>query len=189
MSGLAGHARSGQGGGNISKSNVARGIEKAKGGKPWESADESESPTTPTSSDASSDASSEAPAKKSLADFARSGVEKMATDPDKQPSVASNIPGSGTQGVPPAEADEMGAFARRGNADMIPRIVAAQTGLATHGPAVVSSLARMGGQVRLAPGQFRAWAHPKDASPEASTQVTSQAGKPGSLPAPAPKVY
>jgi hypothetical protein len=103
----------------------------------------------------------------SKASRAREGdITKAVTELDKpspQPKVPSNIPGSGPQGVPPASADKMGEFARTGNATMIPKIVNAQTGLASQGPAIASSVARMGGQVRLAPGQFRAWAHPRDA--------------------------
>jgi hypothetical protein len=142
----------------------------------------------------------------SLAGYARSGqsgnisksgrartgdVEKQIV-PTPQPRVPSNIPGAGVQGVPPAEADELGAFARRGNVEMQPRIVSAQTGLATHGPAVMSSLARMGGQVKLAPGQFGAWAHPRDPVDvygKPSDQVTSDPNRPGSLPPPAAPVY
>lgn len=184
MSELGSYARSGQGGGNVSKSKKARGLEKANGGKPWENGEEapmtdgSAPETTPET------ASESAPESKSLADVARSGnvvMEKMVLPSTGQPSVPSNIPGAGPQGVPPAEADEMGAFARRGNADLIPTVVAAQTGLASHGPKVVSSVARMGGQVRLAPGQFRAWANPKDAAPSPGGQYGT--------PAPAPKVY
>jgi len=104
--------------------------------------------------------------------YARSGnIQKTVTPPAPQPSVSSNIPGSGPQGVPPATADKMGELARTGNANLRPTVVAAQTGLATYGPADRSSLARMGGQVRVAPGQFGAWAHPKDPTPKTSTQV------------------
>lgn len=123
---------------------------------------------------------------------AREGTISKQFEPEKQPRVPSNIPGAGPQGVPPATVDQMGAFARSGNVALIPTIVNAQTGLATHGPALASSLARMGGQVRLAPGQFRAWAHPQDPSDtygKVSDQVTSQKGKPGSLPPPASPVY
>lgn len=172
MSNLAGHARSGQGGSNVSKALKARGEVSKAGAPPFSSDDETTTPTGETTTPA-----------KSLAAHARTGnVDKMVTPPSPQPSVPSNIPGAGSQGVPPAEADQMGAFARRGNADMIPTVVNAQTGLATHGPAVVSSVARMGGQVRLAPGQFRAWAHPKDAAPAASSEQTKPA-------TPAPSVY
>lgn len=135
---------------------------------------------------------------KSLAARARGGVvlkqvaPKVDMAPD-QPRVSSDIPGAGPQGVPPAEADELGAFARRGNQDMKPKIVSIQTGLSSHGPAVRASLARMGGQVRLAPGQFGAWAHPMDPTERplrtVSTQVSRSADKPGSLPEPAPPVY
>jgi hypothetical protein len=127
--------------------------------------------------------------KVSKAQRAREGDVQKQVDPTKQPRVASDIPGAGPQGVPPASRDKMGQFARTGNAQLIPRVVAAQTGLASAGPKVVSSLARMGGQVQLAPGQFGAWANPKDPSPKASDQVTSDPKKPGSLPPPAPPVY
>lgn len=185
MSGLGSYARSGQGGGNVSKSQKARGIQKAhEGGKPWENGDEATDAATDETTTPMTDESAPVTEAKSLADHARSGnvvVDKMVVAPSGQPSVSSNIPGAGPQGVPPAEADEMGAFARRGNAEMIPTVVSAQTGLATHGPKVVSSVARMGGQVRLAPGQFGAWANPKDAAPATQTQYGS--------PPPAPPVY
>lgn len=114
----------------------------------------------------------------SKAQRARTGDVNKQFATTKQPSVPSNIPGAGPQGVPPADTADLGAFARQGNVNLIPTVVAAQTGTATHGPAIVSSLARMGGQVKLAPGQFRAWAHPTDAAPPpASAQVA--------LPAPA----
>jgi len=110
----------------------------------------------------------------SKSDRARSGdVQKMVVTPVGQPAVPSNIPGAAAQGVPPAEADQMGVFARSGNAALIPTVVAAQTGLTQYGPAVVGSIARTGGQVRLAPGQFRAWANPKDPTPQASSQPLS----------------
>lgn len=128
----------------------------------------------------------------SKASRAREGDIQKQFTPTGQPRVSSDIPGAGPQGVPPAEADEMAAFARRGNVELIPTVVSVQTGLASHGPALASSLARMGGQVRLAPGQFRAWAQPRDPSEtygKVSEQVTSQPGKPGSLPPPAPPVY
>lgn len=130
---------------------------------------------------------------KSLAARARRGIVLKAIAPDTQPSVSSNIPGSDAQGVPSATRDEMGALARRGNVDMTPQVVGAQTGLGTHGPAVRASLARMGGQVGLAPGQFGVWAHPKDPTSaplrSESRQVTSKPGKPGSMPEPAKPVY
>lgn len=191
MSGLAGYARGGQGGG-VSKSQKAREGTVQKAGKPFPGAktpfggdsgdssgsEDDSSPKTPMTEEATA-----TPAK-SMAEHARSGnvvTEKMVVAPEAQPSVPSNIPGAGAQGVPPAEADELGAFARRGNADMIPTVVNAQTGLATHGPAVVASLARMGGQVQLAPGQFGVWAHPRDPAPKAGGQYGT--------PAPAPAVY
>lgn len=130
---------------------------------------------------------------KSLASHARGGIVLKQVAPDKQPGVSSNIPGSATQGVPDATQDEMGALARRGNVDLTPQVVGAQTGLGTHGPAVRSSLARMGGQVGLAPGQFGVWAHPKDPTSaplrSESRQVTSKPGKPGSFADPAKPVY
>ena len=172
MSGLAGHARSGQGSTSVSKALKARG-EVVKNAGPG-SSDET---TTPCETESSP--------MKSLAAHARSGnvdLSKMIVKPESQGNVPSNIPGAGPQGVPPAEADEMGAFARRGNADMIPTVVNAQTGLATHGPAVVSAVARMGGQVRLAPGQFRAWAHPRENVPAPQSEQTKPA-------TPAPAVY
>ena len=110
----------------------------------------------------------------SKSDRARSGdVQKMVVTPVPQPAVPSNIPGAAAQGVPPAEADQMSVFARSGNAALIPTVVAAQMGLTQYGPVVVSSVARSGGQVRLAPGQFRAWANPKDPTPQASSQPLS----------------
>jgi len=128
--------------------------------------------------------------KVSKAQRAREGdVQKQLPATESQPRVPSNIPGSGPQGVPPASRDKMALFARTGNAQLIPRAVAAQTGLGTQGPKIVSSLARMGGQVNLAPGQFGVWAHPQDPTPKASDQVTSDSKKPGSLPPPAPPVY
>ncbi len=121
----------------------------------------------------------------SKASFAREGTVTKQLDPvTKQPRVSSNIPGSGPQGVPPAENDQMGEFARTGNVNLIPTIVNAQTGLATHGPAIVSSVARMGGQVRLAPGQFRAWAHPQDAK-----EITTKPSDQTQSPPPAKPVY
>jgi hypothetical protein len=90
-----------------------------------------------------------------------------------QPSVPSNIPGAGNQGVPPASADHLGEFSRKGNSEMQPTIVSAALGQATYGPKVVGSVAREGGQIKLAPGQFRAWSHPIDPTPKASTQVLS----------------
>lgn len=102
--------------------------------------------------------------------YARSGNISKQVTPSTQPSVPSNIPGAGPQGVPPAESDKMGEFARIGNDALRPTVVSAQTGLAAYGPAVAASVARTGGQVRLAPGQFGAWANPKDAAPKASAQ-------------------
>jgi hypothetical protein len=183
--GLANHARSGQGGGNISKSDKARGIEKGKpfpgAATPIGSDESSDSEASETPMESSSD--SETTTKKSMAEHARSGnVIAKQFETVKQPSVASNIPGSGPQGVPPADADEMGAFARQGNANAIPKVVAAQVGEGTVGPAVASSLARMGGQVGLSPGQIGVWAHPKEGVPApSSTQANN--------PAPAPRVY
>jgi len=231
MSGLAGYARGGQGGG-VSKSQKARGnVEKAKGGDKTPSslpADAEEVLVTPEGApsvaaqkarhgslmppagtpggptpfgdgpEETTPGESPTPETKSLAAHARSGIvlkqvsPKLDMKPD-QPRVASDIPGAGPQGVPPAEADELAAFARRGNLDMKPQAVSAQTGLSSHGPAVRASLARMGGQVRLAPGQFGVWAHPMDPTEKPlrspSSQVSRNPDKPGSMPEPATPVY
>ena len=187
--GLSNYARSGQGSANVSKSEKARKgtIEKGKAfpgaATPFGGGD-GDDEATPVEETATES--------KSLGSYARTGmVLKVA--PMNQPRVASNIPSSDTQGVPDATRDQMGAFARRGNLDAKPKVVAAQTGLGTQGPAVRSSLARMGGQIGLAPGQFGVWAHPQDPTTaparSESKQVTSQAGKPGSLPTPAKPVY
>jgi hypothetical protein len=192
--GLSNYARSGQGSSNVSKSKKARAgnIEKAyKGGKPFPGA------ATPfgggDGDDEGTPVEETATEMKSMGAYARAGQMVLKVAPMNQPRVASNIPGSDSQGVPAATRDEMGAFARRGNLDNKPKVVAAQTGLGTQGPAVASSLARMGGQIGLAPGQFGVWAHPKDPTTaparSESKQVTSQAGKPGSLPKPAKPVY
>jgi hypothetical protein len=189
--GLGKYARSGQGSANVSKSKKAREGTIEKGGKPFPGA------ATPFGAKDDGDNDEATPAEetemKSLGDYARSGNVVLKVAPMNQPRVASNIPGSDSQGVPAATRDEMGAFARRGNLDNKPKVVAAQTGLGTQGPAVASSLARMGGQIGLAPGQFGVWAHPTDPTTaparSESSQVTSQAGKPGSLPKPAKPVY
>jgi len=89
------------------------------------------------------------------------------------PAVLPDAASSG-QGVPSAM-QGMGSFARGGNENMIPTAVAVQTGLASIGPERAASVARSGGQVRLAPGQVRAWAHPRDPSPKASPQYSGQA--------------
>lgn len=94
----------------------------------------------------------------SKAHVARGTVQKMVTKPAVQPSVPSNIPGSGPAGVPPAEADKMGELARQGNNAMASTVIAAQRGQTAYGPPVASSVARSGGQVGVAPGQFGAWA-------------------------------
>jgi hypothetical protein len=187
--GLGNYARSGQGSANVSKSKKAREGTIEKGGKPFPGA---ATPFGANSDDEGTPAEETATEMKSLGSYARTGmVLKVA--PMNQPRVASNIPSSDTQGVPDATRDQMGAFARRGNLDNKPKVVAAQTGLGTQGPAVRSSLARMGGQIGLAPGQFGVWAHPQDPTTapvrSESKQVTSQAGKPGSLPTPAKPVY
>jgi len=91
---------------------------------------------------------------------ARGEINKMVVKPEQQPAVPSNIPGAASQGVPPAEADRMGEFSRQGNYSMIRTVIAAQTGQTAYGPPVVSSIARSGGQVRVAPGQFGVWARP-----------------------------
>lgn len=96
----------------------------------------------------------------SKAAHARGEINKMVTKPEGQPSVPSNIPGSGPAGVPPAEADKMGQFAREGNYGLIRTEVAAQRGQTAYGPPVASSVARSGGQIGVAPGQFGVWARP-----------------------------
>ena len=96
----------------------------------------------------------------SKAATARGEVNKMLAKPEAQPSVPSNIPGAGPQGVPPAERDQMGVLAREGNNVMQNTVVAAQRGQLSYGPPVVGSVARTGGQVRVAPGQFGVWARP-----------------------------
>ncbi len=186
MSNMGSYARSGQGSAGVSKSVKARGgsaVEKSS--KPeWRSDDEKAMAASSASTMMSEPETTTRQESLSVVERARHGdvsVDKMVVKPTAQPSVPSNIPGAGPQGVPPAEADQMGAFARRGNADMTQTAVNAQTGLATIGPKVASSVARMGGQVRLAPGQIRAWAHPADPAPQASSQVAP-------VP-PAPPVY
>jgi hypothetical protein len=91
---------------------------------------------------------------------ARGEVNKMVVKPEGQPSVPSNIPGAGPAGVPPAEADKMGEFARQGNYSLVNTEVAAQRGQTAYGPPVASSVARSGGQIGVAPGQFGVWARP-----------------------------
>ena len=91
---------------------------------------------------------------------ARGEVSKMVVKPGDQPSVPSNIPGAGPAGVPPAEADKMGEFARQGNYGLISTVIAADRGQTAYGPPVASSVARSGGQIGVAPGQFGAWARP-----------------------------
>jgi len=87
-----------------------------------------------------------------------------------------SLPDAGKAGSGVASAMRgMGTFARSGNENMIPTAVAIQTGLASIGPSEVGPVARTGGQVRLAPGQIRAWAHPQDPKPKASTQVNPDA--------------
>ena len=88
-----------------------------------------------------------------------------------QPSVPSNIPNSDSQGVPDASRDQMAALARSGNEAMMSTVVSTTLGEAAYGPKVASSVARTGGQVRLAPNQARNWAAPRDAAPKTSTQV------------------
>jgi len=96
----------------------------------------------------------------SKAAVARGSINKMVTKPEAQPSVPSNIPGAAAQGVPPAEADKMGALARGGNNAQASTVIAAQRGQTSYGPPVASSVARSGGQVGVAPAQFGAWARP-----------------------------
>lgn len=91
---------------------------------------------------------------------ARGEVSKMVVKPEGQPSVPSNIPGAGSAGVPPAEADKMGQFARNGNYSLVNTVVAAERGQTAYGPPVAGSVARSGGQIGVAPGQFGAWARP-----------------------------
>ena len=91
---------------------------------------------------------------------ARGTINKMVTKPEGQPSVPSNIPGAGSQGVPPAEADKMGALARGGNNAQSSTVIAVERGQSAYGPAVASSVARSGGQIGVAPGQFGVWARP-----------------------------
>ena len=187
--GLGNYARSGQGSANVSKSKKAREGTIEKGGKAFPGA---ATPFGAESDDEATPVEETATEAKSMGGYARSGmIFKVA--PLNQARVASNIPGSDAQGVPAATRDHMGDFARRGNLDAQPKVVAAQTGLGTQGPAVASSLARMGGQIGLAPGQFGVWAHPQDPTTaparSESKQVTSQAGKPGSFPKPAKPVY
>ena len=96
----------------------------------------------------------------SKAAVARGTIEKMVVKPASQPSVSSNIPGSGPQGVPSADKADMGELSRSGKNIDPKTVVAAQRGQIAYGPAVVSSVARTGGQVRVAPGQFGVWARP-----------------------------
>lgn len=91
---------------------------------------------------------------------ARGEVNKMVVKPEGQPSVPSNIPGAASQGVPPAEADKMGQFAREGNYALSDTAIAAERGQTSYGPPVAGSVARSGGQIGVAPGQFGAWARP-----------------------------
>lgn len=93
--------------------------------------------------------------------LARAGtIRKMVTEPSDQPSVPSNIPGAGPQGVPPVEAGDEAAFTREGNVEMRQTAVEVARGMTQYGPAVASSVARTGGQVNLSPGQIGAWANP-----------------------------
>jgi hypothetical protein len=96
----------------------------------------------------------------SKAAVARGTIEKMIVKPAAQPSVSSNIPGAGPQGVPPADKADMGTMSREGKNIASQTVVAAQRGQIAYGPPVAGSVARMGGQVRVAPGQFGVWAHP-----------------------------
>ncbi len=72
--------------------------------------------------------------------------------------------------------------------DATPKVVAAQTGLGQQGPAIRSSLARMGGQIGLAPNQFGVWAHPMDPT-DAPLRSESSQYQGDKAPAPAPPVY
>lgn len=98
----------------------------------------------------------------SKAAVARGTIEKMVVKPASQPSVSSNIPGAGPAGVPPADKADMGDMAREGKNIDQKTVVAAQRGQIAYGPKVVASVARTGGQVRVAPGQFGVWAQPMD---------------------------
>jgi len=100
---------------------------------------------------------------------ARSGDIQKADQHDSLPDAGKSGPGV------PSAMSGMGTFARNGNESMIPTAVAIQTGLASLGPVEVGPIARTGGQVRLAPGQIKAWAHPKDSAPKESTQVNPDA--------------
>jgi len=91
---------------------------------------------------------------------ARGEISKMVTKPADQPPVDSNIPNAGPAGVPPAEADKMADLARQGNNADARKVIAVERGETAYGPKVVSSVARSGGQVGVAPGQFGAWARP-----------------------------
>jgi hypothetical protein len=96
----------------------------------------------------------------SKAHVARGTINKMVTKPEGQPAVPSNIPGAASQGVPSAEADKMGDLARGGNNIQARTVIAAERGQTAYGPPVASSVARTGGQIGVAPGQFGAWARP-----------------------------
>jgi hypothetical protein len=96
----------------------------------------------------------------SKAAVARGTIEKMIVKPAAQPSVSSNIPGAASQGVPSADTADMGDMSRAGGNIEPSKVVAAQRGEVAYGPAVVASVARTGGQVRVAPGQFGVWAKP-----------------------------
>jgi len=87
-------------------------------------------------------------------------ITKAVFGVDPQPSVPANgIPAADSQGVPSAETGpSMAAFTREGNQELVPTIIASARGQKTYGPKTVSSVARTGGQVRVAPGQFGAWA-------------------------------
>lgn len=97
--------------------------------------------------------------------LARNGmINKVIGDPlytpEEQPEVASQgIPEAGPQGVPDAiDGPSMAEFTRDGNEELRNVVVAAARGEQAYGPSIVSSVARTGGQVRVAPSQFGVWA-------------------------------
>ena len=102
--------------------------------------------------------------------------------PEKQPSVPSNIPGAAAQGVPLGDKANLGEFARKGNGDCESKVVSMQMGMTESGPKWAASVARMGGQVQLAPGQLGAWGQSESGEPKKSDQVSGEAQKPSVKP-------
>ena len=102
--------------------------------------------------------------KVSIAKAAREGqgtISKMIVEPAEQPAVPSNIPGSDSSGVPPASPSDLAAFTRTGaDVGIRRKTVAAMRGQLNYGPDLASSVARTGGQVQVAPGQFGVWSRP-----------------------------